>query len=812
MERRSRTPRSRTQNTRRRNIASPPPRNSSKSSGDIGKSQSRGRPFLSILRGILFLTFLVGICLFISAIFLKKEIQVILARKITNSSSVVYSRPLPLTTGISIKKIHLEDRLNRLNFRKVESVPVRSGEFSLNKSNLKIYLKETFIRPDQIQASSLFDLTLSEYGEIQEIREGGLGKPTQIIWIEPEVLSSLGDSSQRAVNFKNLNDFSQDLKNALLAVEDEHFYYHVGIDPVSIVRATLVNLKSGKVVQGGSTLTQQLAKNLFFSSERSIFRKIKEALAAVVLETAYSKDQIFEMYLNEIFLGQEGRFAIHGFGEASKSFFGKEISDVNLAEAALLAGMVKAPSSYSPRNHLEEAQERQRIVLGRMESLEMITSKQRSDAEKFPIKTFSAVRSRRIAPYFVDYLTREVGNLLSDNSIDDGAFKIVSGLDLEYQNCADSSVESGIEQLLKTYPYLKRSKEPLQAALISVVPSSGEIRAWVGGRDFGESQFDRISLAKRQPGSTFKPFVYLTALDGTLNQYKTAKTTSILMDEPTTIDVPGNDEWSPQNYDKEYRGQVRLRDALALSLNVPTVNLAQKVGIKSIANTARLFGFGDDLPAVPSLALGAGEVTPLALAQAYSIIANGGIKRSLHPFFYVMNTDSYNIKYQRQVEENRIVGEPATYILTDILRTAIERGTGTIVRKLGVEGAIAGKTGTTNDARDSWFVGFTPKILTVVWVGFDSNKPIKLTGAQAAAPIWASYMKCIAPMEPNIEFIAPPGVVQAQLDRESGLLFTPSCPEHARITELFVKDTEPVTPCPIHSEEGSKLVSEVEIN
>ena len=808
MERRPRNNRRRIDNNRRKPvISSQKPTTSRKKIDSFDEQKPRGT-FVRLITSLLFLSGIGIIFLVIGTFYVRQEIQSILAQKITSASSVVYSRPLPLVPGISLSKNKIEQRLERLNYRKVPS-PTKEGEYSLNSQSFSIYTRETMIRPDKIQDANLYQSTLNSVGEIEKIEEGPLLKPASIFWLEPELLSILGDSSQRATNVKMLGDFSQDLKNALLAIEDEHFYYHFGIDPISIIRATLVNLRAGRVVQGGSTLTQQLAKNLFFSSQRTFFRKIKEALAAIALETAYSKDQILEMYLNEIFLGQEGRFAIHGFGEASKSFFGKEVNEINLPEAAMLAGMVKGPSAYSPRNHFDQAKERQEIVLARMAEIGMITDQQKNEAIKKQIKTFEAVRSRRVAPYFVDYLNREVSTLLNEKSLLDGSFKIVSGLDLEYQNCAEIAVDKGLQQLEKNYPYLKKSKEPLQSALISVEPSNGEIRAWVGGREFGESQFDRVSLAKRQPGSTFKPFVYLTALDGTLNQYKTAKTTSILIDEPMTIDVPGSTPWSPQNYDKEYRGEVRLRDALALSLNIPTVNLAQKVGIKNIARTAQLFGFGNDLPAVPSLALGAGEVSPIELAQAYAIIANGGIKRSLHPFFYVIDSSNGKLKYQRNIEEKRIVGEGPTYILTDILRTAVERGTGTIVRKLGVEGEVAGKTGTTNDARDAWFVGYSPKILSVVWVGFDSNKPIKLTGAQAAAPIWAEYMKCISPMEPKLNFLPPPDVVNVDLDRASGLLYTPQCPEGSRITEIFVKDSEPVTPCPIHSAEGSKQISDV---
>jgi len=775
----------------------------------LSNENSSGSSFLlSVFRGVLFLSFLSLILIFAVSFLLREEVKSLLSRKITEASSVILSRPFPLTAGLSIKDVKLENRLQRLQYRKVIGVPTKSGEYYLGNDALLLYIKEAWIKPELDQRAGLYELKLNTSGEIESISNKTFKTDAQVIWLEPELLSILGNSSQRIMKGKKLEEFSDNLKNAILAIEDEHFYAHFGIDPFSIIRAALVNLRSGRVVQGGSTLTQQLAKNLFFSSERKLIRKAKEAIAAIMIESTYSKDQIFEMYLNEIFLGQEGRFALHGFGEASSSFFGKEADSLSLGEAALLAALIKAPTSYSPRRSLNRALERQSLVLERMYQLGMITEAELERAKAEKIKIFPPVKNRRVAPYFIDYLQREVGTLLSEHALKGGALRIVSGIDPEYQQCAENAVEEGLKTIEKDYSWLRKGSETLQASLVSVVPSSGEVRAWVGGRDFGESQFDRISLAKRQPGSTFKPFVYLTALDGKLNQYRVAKTTSILLDEPVRIPVPGG-VWEPKNYTKEFRGEVRLREALARSLNIPTVQLAQKIGIKSIARTGALFGFGDNLPEVPSLALGAGEVTPLELSQAYAIIANGGVKRVLRPFFHAVDGKSSEIVFQRPVEEHRVVSEGPVFILTDMLRTAVEQGTGTVIRRLGVKGPVAGKTGTTNDARDSWFVGFTPRILTTVWVGYDSNKPIKLTGSQAAAPIWASYMKCIAPFEPELDFVPPGDVVFKTLDRGSGLLYTDSCPSDMAITELFVSGTEPVTPCPLHSSEGAELIDKV---
>lgn len=764
----------------------------------------------SALRGLFILGLLFVCGVFIATIYLRDEIQTALSRKITEASSVVLSRPVSITPGMKLKSINLSKRLQRLKYREVSN-PLKAGEYQSSEGFIKIHMRSSRISNSVEQKEGLYEIKIDTDNSIKEIINKQFNTAESTIWLEPEVISVLGNSSQRVINNKALAEFSKNLKNALLAIEDEHFYSHFGIDPFSIIRAMIANLKSGRIVQGGSTLTQQLAKNLFFSSDRNMIRKVKEAFAAIMIESAYSKDQIFEMYLNEVFLGQEGRFAIHGFGEASQTFFGKEVSDISLSEAAMLAGMVKAPTSYSPRLNYKRSLARKNVVLGRMLQLKMISETEHDSAIKTNPHIYPPVRSRRVAPYFVDFIQREVDQLITNHQMEGGALRIITGLDPEYQRCAETAITEGVATLEKNYSWIRKSPEQVQAALLSVIPSSGEIRAWVGGRDFGETQFDRISQAKRQPGSTFKPFVYLTALDGSLNQYRTAKSTTILEDNPVKISIPGG-TWEPKNYDKDYRGEVRLREALARSLNIPTVNLAQKVGIKNIARTGAYFGFGENLPQVPSLALGAGEVSPLELTYAFSIITNGGIKRTFRPFFDVFEAESSRHLYSSPVSERRIVDEEPVYILTDILRSAVDQGTGAVVRQLGVKGAIAGKTGTTNDSRDSWFVGYSPRILATVWVGFDSNKSLRLTGAQAAAPIWASYMKCIQDFEPQLEFFPPEGVVSRNLDKVSGLLMTESCPRENSVNELFVQGTEPVTLCPLHSSVGQEQIQDVQEN
>jgi membrane carboxypeptidase/penicillin-binding protein len=368
-----------------------------------------------------------------------------------------------------------------------------------------------------------------------------------------------------------------------------------------------------------------------------------------------------------------------------------------------------------------------------------------------------------------------------------------TGLDVDYQQCADQAVLKGLHRITQHHPRLKTTKP--QAALLSISLIDNGIRAWVGGRDYSASQFCRISQAMRQPGSAFKPIVYLTALDASLNNYRTARTTSLLADEPLTLEVRGTGLWSPQNYSKKYYGEVTVRQALLKSLNIPTVNLALKVGIPSVKRTAQALGLESPMLAVPSLALGAAETRLLDLTQAYQTFASGCHFHRLRAVSAITSPDDAEPLYMSPNDSRKVCSEDAAYVLTNMLQSVIEHGTGRVVRRLGFERPAAGKTGTSNDARDSWFAGYTPSLLTVVWVGFDDSRNLGLTGSQAAAPIWTDYMKCTEEFEPALNFLPPDGVVFKHIDAPSGLLWTPSCSESDKITEVFVKGTEPITPC-----------------
>ncbi len=621
--------------------------------------------------------------------------------------------------------------------------------------------------------------------------------------IEPEVISHLATEEVKASHFRQLEDIPAIIQQAVLSIEDERFRYHFGLDLLGIARALFANIRAGRVVQGGSTLTQQLAKNLFFSPKRTIVRKVLEALAAVSLEVHLTKDQILELYLNQVYLGQQGSIAIHGVPEAARAFFGKELDEVTVAEAALMAGVIKAPSSYSPFRHPTASVTRQRVVLKRLWDLKVITESEYRAATRQKILLRKSSAYRKLAPHYLEALKGQLAQYLDLEAATSAGVRVHTGLSLGMQECAESAISHGLETLQRSYRALRRPRQPLQAGLVAIEPHTGKIRAWVGGPDYSRNQFDHVGQAFRQIGSTIKPFLYLTALDAELNRYKVATTTSILSDSPQSIELVTKEHWEPENYDKEFRGDVTLRYALENSLNLPAVYTAQRVGIATVARTLHRFRVAEHVPEVPALALGAAETTLLRLTSAYGALANGG--RYVPPRLFLTVSDDTGILHEERYSEDRVASEPAVFVLTDILRGVLTRGTGRSVVAAGFTDPAAGKTGTSNEARDAWFVGYTPNLVAGVWVGFDDNQPIGLTGGVAAAPIFADFMQCARPFHDTLEFIPPPGVVSAEIDGTTGDLFTSECPDEARVREVFVRGTEPTRRCQQHSRYGDDI-------
>jgi len=685
----------------------------------------------------------------------------------------------------------IEQQLTKRRYNRVTGAPERAGEYQRDESSFTIFTRE-FLTPDGRTLPSR---------RIKWSTEDRQQKP---LILEAQIISVLGDSSTRSSEHRSLKEFPPHLLQAVISIEDERFRHHFGIDLSGILRAIFENLRAGRVVQGGSTITQQLAKNLLFTRERSFRRKALEALAAISLERRLSKERILELYLNEVYLGQEGSIAIHGLEAAARTFLGKRVEDLSLAESALLAGMIQAPSLYSPRRHITRARSRRDTVLRKMRELEYLSATELRGALAEPIQVMKESLHRRRAPHFVTELAQHIEKDLGPEALREPGLKVFTGLDLDLQQCAERAAKKALPALEKRHPKLLRRKGPLEVGLVSIEPFSGKVKAWVGGRDFNLTQFDHVSQAKRQLGSTIKPFLYLTAFDRTLNSYKVATPISILSDEPTKVNLITRKSWVPENYDREFRGDVTVRYALEHSLNIPAVNVLQRVGLPAFSNTLRHFHVASDIPQVPALALGALDTSLLELTGGFGGLANGGSMIRPRLFVSVLTQEGTQV-LTSDVTEEQVADEAAVYVLTDILQGAVDRGTGRSIRTAGYELPVAGKTGTSNEARDLWFVGFTPDLVTGVWVGFDDNSKTGLTGGAGAAPIWTEYMKCVAPLRPPASFIAPRGVIHADIDLATGYRVSPECPGEKVEREILVEGTEPSLGCaPEHSnEEGA---------
>ena len=512
-----------------------------------------------------------------------------------------------------------------------------------------------------------------------------------------------------------------------------------------------------------------------------------------MLESRFTKNQILELYLNDVTLGQRGPFEIHGVAEAARIFFGKDLSNITLAEAATIAGLIQSPSRLSPFRHPELAQERRNVVLHEMAGAGVIMADAAARAAAEPLRIVPRALENE-APYFVDYVSQQVDEKYSGLLQKNSAVDVYTTLDLQLQRLAQEALADGIVQVDKELAARKR-KGPAEAALIAVDPRTGDILAFVGGRAYNQSQFDRVVAARRQPGSAFKPFVYLAAFEKMAEEGRADITpATVVVDEPTTFkDGEGND-YNPANYQNEYGGPVTLRDALAHSRNIVAIKVAQTIGYDRVAALWKHVGVGTEAKPYPSIALGVFEASPLEMATAYTIFTNHGSVRPLHAMTRIVENDK-----TRQIapgEPHAVARADTTFLVVNMMRSVLSEGTGAGARAAGFTLDAAGKTGTTNDLRDAWFIGFTPELLTAVWVGLDGNQPIGLSGAQAALPIWTAFMKRALSARPDRAFEVPEGVTFAGIDKLTGKLARPQCP--IVISEAFLSGTEPKDFCDVH--------------
>jgi penicillin-binding protein 1B len=588
--------------------------------------------------------------------------------------------------------------------------------------------------------------------------------------LEPEVLTN--DLSSKTGQSTQLTyaQIPPVLVHAILSIEDRRFFEHSGLDPLGVARALMRNAGDERIGQGGSTITQQLVKNTYLSSERTFQRKYAEAMLAFALERRMSKEDIFALYCNEVYLGQRGAVAIRGVEQAARIYFGKDVKDLSLAEAATLAGMIQGPSHYSPDRHVEAAQARRDTVLGTMARDGWINLEQAKTATKEAVAVVPATGTNSsLAPYFIDYVNRIAD--APDNNANQTGRRVYTTIDLDLQQLAEAAIKRQLERLDQTYK--DRSAKP-QAALVALDPQTGAVLAMVGGRNYAESQLNRATDARRQPGSTFKPFVYAAALESGISPIQ------MFTDAPRAFTYDHNHSYRPANYGGGYSMRdVTMRTGLVKSLNVVTVDIAMQTGLARIANLAERFGLPKP-ERYPALALGTTEVTPIQLAAAYAAFLNGGRRVQPHVIESVDESPATHPVYIEDADR-QVVSPTTAYMITNMLAAVIDHGTARAARGAVKGSAVAGKTGT---SRDGWFVGYTPNLVCAVWIGFDDNQQLGLTGAEAALPAWTEFMNGAVQARPEFggrNFACPEGIKFAEIDSETGLLSTLSCPSRELI-------------------------------
>jgi len=710
----------------------------------------------------------------------------------------LYSRPPMLVLGQPIDAEALKAHLGRIGYTEVQEGAVGQGQFAVGRREWVIVNRQ-ITRLGPLAAGQAVRVRLDGWDRVISL-EDREGQRYRAVPLEPELIAVSSGDDKRDRTPVRLQELPSHLIDAVLIVEDQRFYRHHGLDYVRIGAAAVANVRDGRIVQGGSTITQQLARNLFLDSRRTFVRKAREAAMALTLESRHSKDQILEAYLNEVYLGQEGGLAIHGVGRAAEVYFGKDASHLDLAESALLAGLIRGPNLYSPVRRPDVARARRDLVLRLMAERAVIAESDRLAASEAPLPDGARIGEPPPARYYADYVLGELGRSESGSS---GGRTIITSLDPALQRFAAAAVSDGLRALESERPGLveraESSGSALQAALVAVDPRTGDVLAMVGGRDYGSSQYNRAVHARRQPGSSFKPIVALSALaesPGARRDGSPITLATVLSDEPLEVDTPAG-PWQPINYDGRFHGQVTLREALERSLNVPFARLGLEVGAERIVAMARRVGIQSRLKPYPSIALGAFEVTPLEMARAYGVLAAGGFRAGGQPVLAVLGPDG-KVSVTERAAGERVASQSEAYLVTSALRGAVERGTGRSLRAHGFSGAVAAKSGTTNGFRDGWFIGYTPTLAVAVWVGFDDGQSLGLTGSRVALPIFARFMASATGRYGDegpwgsTGFNPPAGLEVVDVDPVTGLRAGPGCPGRP---EIFVRGTAPRRSC-----------------
>jgi penicillin-binding protein 1B len=729
-----------------------------------------------------------------------------LSGHILQNTTQIFSAPEEISPGEVFTASELTTYLQRVGYRP-EADDAALGQYTANGNVVDI-------RPSKLSYFAGGNALTIQFGAktIRAIRPLGGGTEMASAEIEPELITNLFDSAREKRRAVRYDDLPPNLVNAILSAEDKRFFEHPGFDFIRIFGAAWNDLRHGTHLQGASTITMQVARTYFLSTDRNWRRKVAEAMLSFELEQRYSKQRIFEMYANEVYLGNRGSFGVRGFAQASVVYFGKDLRQLSLGECAFLAGIIRAPNYYSSADrHPERGLQSRDRVLPQMVENKYITAEDEQQAKREPLKIVHTSATSSEAPYFVDMIKDHLLDKYSENDLLSQNYRVYTTLDPELQRVASAAVESGAKNvdllLEKKYAKWKREnakkgkKESIpqvQIALVSLDPRTGEIKALIGGRDYGQSQLNH-AIAHRQPGSVFKPFVYAAAFDNAVDGVQPIVTPSTPVDdEPTIFEFDGQ-EYTPNNYGEKFMGHVTVREALTNSLNVATVKVAEMIGYGRVVQIARQMGLGNNIRATPAVALGAYEMTPVDVAAGYTAFGQGGV-RAEPQFLHSIVSANSTVLEKTAPETHAVLDPRVAFLVTSLLKDVLNKGTGASVRARGFALPAAGKTGT---SRDGWFAGYTSNLVTVIWIGFDDNRDLGLAGGATAAPIWAEFMKkaTLLPAYKDVkDFEVPQGVQAAMIDPESSQLATSSCPVSRE--EVYVQGSAPTQLCELHGGHG----------
>ena len=738
--------------------------------------------------------FLARVCVVVAviaaavALVLWVEVTRTFESRLWTDPSTILSAPMMLEPGVAATVDVIVARLDRSGYARIGGSADRPGPYVRGADRIEVHLREAEAPGVSVPARRR---TFRFRGDVlvEIVDHDGARRAAEVL--EPEVLARLYGPRQEDRRPLAFAEIPEGFVHAVLAAEDARYFDHAGVDLRAIARAMVANLRSGEIVQVGSTVPQQTVKNLYLGHERTLWRKLREIPMALILDLRYSKERILEVYLNEVYLGQRGPVAVCGAESAARFYFGRTLRDLQNGEWAMLAGMIRSPGRYNPFAHPDRARARRDQVLDAEVRLGWMTSEDADRARSEPLRLASGESGYSRARYVADLVRADLRRLYSPEILEREGLEVHTTLDTHLQELAEDALRRGLERLERDRTSLRREagQPRLQGAVVVTDPATGSILAMVGGRDYVETQFNRAVTARRQPGSCFKPFVFLAGFES-----GAFTPGSRIEDAPIEIES-GGETWRPANYDGKFRGIVTAREALRDSLNVPTVRAARHVGLERVIEVANACGIESHLEPYPSLALGAQEVTPIELAGAYGTLANGGIRARPRILQEIRDHEGRRLE-RRDPELRRVVDRAATFLVNQVLVDVLDDGTARSARALGWDSKSAGKTGTTDDTRDAWFVGYTPRILALVWVGFDDNSRTGLTGASGALPIWVDLIRRAPAERTRAEFRRVPGVELVRIDPETGKRAVSGCP--TSVGEWFAEGEAPEESCELH--------------